>query len=124
MVGYLAVAAGGAIGASIRYGVTLAFGRAEAGAFPWHTFGVNVLGAFLLGLLMAVLPASDAGERWRLFLGVGVLGGFTTFSTFSYEALTAAQSGHGAVAAGYVLGSVVAALLGVALGHAFGRALV
>ena len=124
MGGFIAVAAGGAIGASLRYGISLLASRAESGAFPWHTFGVNVLGAFLLGLLMAVLPAGDAGERWRLFLGVGVLGGFTTFSTFSYEALSAAQTGNWPVAVAYVLGSMTAALLGAAAGHALGRALV
>ena len=85
MNGLIAVAAGGAIGASLRYVVTLAFARGGSTAFPWHTFGVNVIGAFALGLLMAVLPEGEAAEQWRLFIGVGLLGGFTTFSTFGVE---------------------------------------
>ncbi len=123
MNGWIGVAAGGAIGASLRYGATLLFARSESGAFPWHTLGVNVVGAFALGLLMALLPEGDAAEQWRLFLGVGVLGGFTTFSTFSFEALSLAQHGSWGPAAGYVLGSVGAALAGVAAGYALGRAL-
>ena len=140
MTGFLLVAAGGAVGASARYAVTLLM-RPANGAFPWHTLGVNVVGSFLLGLLMAllpegdagerlrlllgaVLPQSDAGERWRLLVGVGALGGFTTFSTFSVEALTLARGDQWLPAAGYVLGSVVLALAGAAAGYAAGRALV
>ena len=107
----------------MRYGATLLFGRSDAGAFPWHTLGVNAAGALLLGLLMAVLPDGDGAEAWRLFLGVGVLGGFTTFSTFSYETLSLAQHGAWASAVGYVLASVVLALSCVAAGYAIGRAL-
>ena len=124
MNGLIAVAAGGAIGASLRYVVTLAFARGGSTAFPWHTFGVNVIGAFALGLLMAVLPEGEAAEQWRLFIGVGLLGGFTTFSTFSYEAISLAQQGDWLTAAGYVLASVSAALIGAGVGHTIGRALV
>ena len=123
MTGFLLVAAGGAVGASARYAVTLLM-RPANGAFPWHTLGINVAGSFLLGLLTAVLPQSDAGERWRLLVGVGALGGFTTFSTFSVEALTLARGDQWLPAAGYVLGSVVLALAGAAAGYAAGRALV
>jgi len=122
MTGFLLVAAGGAVGASARYAVTLLL-RPTNGAFPWHTLGVNVVGSFLLGLLMALLPEGDAGERLRLLLGVGVLGGFTTFSAFSVDALTLAQQDQWLTAAAYVLGSVVAALAGAAAGYAAGRAL-
>ena len=90
MTGFLLVAAGGAVGASARYAATLLM-RPGSGTFPWYTLGVNVVGSFLLGLLMALLPEGDAGERLRLLLGVGVLGGFTTFSAFSVDALTLAQ---------------------------------
>ncbi len=122
MTGFLLVAAGGAVGASARHAVTLLM-RPANGAFPWHTLGVNVVGSFLLGLLMALLPEGDAGERLRLLLGVGVLGGFTTFSAFSVDALTLAQQDQWLTAAAYVLGSVVAALAGAAAGYAAGRAL-
>ena len=124
MNGLVAVAAGGAIGASLRYVVALALARAGSTAFPWHTFGVNVAGAFALGLLMAVLPEGETAEQWRLFIGVGVLGGFTTFSTFSQETLSLAQQGDGLTAAGYVLASVSAALIGAGAGYTIGRALV
>ena len=122
MTGFLLVAAGGAVGASARYAATLLM-RPGSGTFPWHTLGVNVVGSFLLGLLMALLPEGDAGERLRLLLGVGVLGGFTTFSAFSVDALTLAQQDQWLTAAAYVLGSVVAALAGAAAGYAAGRAL-
>ncbi len=122
MTGFLLVAAGGAVGASARYAVTLLTPPAN-GAFPWHTLGVNVAGSFLLGLLTAVLPQTDAGERWRLLVGVGALGGFTTFSTFSVEALTLARGDQWLPAAAYVLGSVALALAGAAAGYAAGRAL-
>lgn len=121
-MGFWLVAAGGAVGAVARYAVTLLV-RPEPGAFPWHTFGVNVAGSFLLGLLVALLPEGDAGERLRLLLGVGVLGGFTTYSAFSVDALTLAQQDQWLTAGAYVLGSVVAALAGVAAGYAAGRAL-
>jgi len=122
MTEFLLVAAGGAVGAVARYAVTLLM-RPVSGTFPWHTLGVNVAGSFLLGLLMALLPEGDAGERLRLLLGVGVLGGFTTFSAFSVDALTLAQQDQWLTAAAYVLGSVVAALAGAAAGYAAGRAL-
>lgn len=118
----LAVASGGAIGAALRYAVSL-WARPETGAFPWHTFGVNVAGSFLLGVIMALLPAGGPAEGWRLFLGVGILGGFTTFSTFSMETLALAQQGASAVAAGYAFGSLVAALTAATAGYAIGRAL-
>ena len=122
MTGFLLVAAGGAVGASVRYAVTLLTQPAD-GAFPWRTLGINVAGSFLLGLLMALLPEGDAGERLRLLLGVGALGGFTTFSAFSIEAITLARTGQWLPAAGYVLGSVALALAGAAAGYAAGRAL-
>jgi len=122
MTEFLLVAAGGAVGAVARYAVTLLM-RPVSGTFPWHTLGVNVAGSFLLGLLMALLPEGDAGERLRLLLGVGVLGGFTTFSAFSVDALTLAQQDQWLSAAAYVLGSVVAALAGATAGYAAGRAL-
>lgn len=118
----LVVAGGGAIGASLRYGVSLLM-RAETGTFPWHTFGVNVAGSFLLGLLVALLPSDAAAERWRLFLGVGVLGGFTTFSTMSMETVALTQGGAGGMAAGYAIGSMAAGLVAAAFGHVIGRAL-
>lgn len=88
------VAAGGAIGAGLRYTVGVAFVSRTGPGFPWHTFGINILGAFLLGLLMAASFASaPSGAAWRLFLAPGLLGGFTTFSTLSYESVALTQQG-------------------------------
>lgn len=123
MSGWVAVAGGGALGALLRYGVTVMTAGGDASGLPWHTLGVNVLGSFMLGLLMATLPAGVAGERWRLFAGVGVLGGFTTFSTFSVETVTLVQHGAVTTAAVYMLSSLVGAVLGAAAGYAMGRAL-
>lgn len=83
----LLVAAGGAVGAAARY---LAGGwmlRLLGGGWPWGTLAVNILGGLAMGVLVATLAARGGAdqERWRLLLGVGVLGGFTTFSAFSLE---------------------------------------
>jgi CrcB protein len=98
----LLVAAGGAVGAVARYGVSLAAARAFGAAFPWGTLLVNVIGCLLMGLLIAKAGENDT----RLLLGVGVLGGFTTFSAFSLETVRLMQSQAG-MALLYVLASVV-----------------
>lgn len=103
----LLVMAGGAIGAGLRY---LA-GRASAAAFgvdyPWGTLLVNLTGALLMGLLAGALARSGGSEETRLFLGVGILGGFTTFSAFSLEAASMIERGQIMVAGGYALLSVM-----------------
>lgn len=102
MNGVWPVMIGGALGAGARYGVGLALARP---GFPWATLAVNLLGGLLMGLLAARAPT----EGWRLFLGVGLLGGFTTFSAFSLDTLKLLQSGQTALALTYVLASVVGA---------------
>ncbi len=109
----LAVAAGGALGAWLRYQTgrlyVTALGPATAGAFPWATLTVNVLGSAAMGLLVGWLARHGAaGEPWRLLLGVGVLGGFTTFSSFALEFAGFAERGALGLAAGYVAVSLVA----------------
>lgn len=115
----LLVMAGGAAGAGARYLFGLAAADAMGLAFPWGTWGVNVIGGFLMGLLVALIP--DASSSWRLFLGVGLLGGFTTFSAFSLEMFDMIWRGEpvlaGAYAVSSVAGSVVALLIGVSLGR-------
>ncbi|MEK6542719.1 MAG: CrcB family protein [Pseudomonadota bacterium] len=127
MPNFFLVMAGGAIGAALRYGASRALsvtGPAPAlAAWPWATFGVNVIGALLMGALAAALTRHGAGEPWRLFAGVGVLGGFTTFSAFSLETFAMIDGGRWALAGGYAAASVIASLAALGLGMAMVRAL-
>ena len=94
----LAVVLGGAVGASARYGVTVAVGDRS---FPWAVLGINVLGSFLLGVLLA----SRASDLTRVALGAGLLGGFTTFSTFSVDAWSLLHADRPLAALAYVTAS-------------------
>ncbi|NCU19417.1 fluoride efflux transporter CrcB [Candidatus Falkowbacteria bacterium] len=114
------VAAGGALGASLRYVVNVAAGRVFGAGFPWGTVIVNVAGSFLMGVLVVVL-AHKGGTRYAPFLMTGVLGGFTTFSAFSLDALTIWERGQTGLAAAYVLGSVCLSLAGIVAGMAVAR---
>ncbi len=111
------VALGGVAGALLRWELSLAFPDAVAG-FPWTTFAVNVAGCFVL----ALLPAVTAVRRHELLpplLGTGLLGGFTTLSTYAVQARTLASSGHSDTAAVYVVGTFAAALLAVVVADRF-----
>jgi len=108
----LAVAAGGAVGASLRWLLAGTIQRAAGGSFPWGTFVVNALGSLALGFLFVYLiERSTIGELWRLAITVGLLGSFTTFSTYSLESIRLIQSGAFASAAANVLGQVFVCLL-------------
>lgn len=116
MFNFLLVALGGGLGAAGRYGVSLAM-PVRPGEWPWATFGVNVIGSLAIGILAGWLSTrGEAGEPWRLLLGVGVLGGFTTFSAYSLETLRMVERGEWTMAGVYVAGSVIAGLAAVALG--------
>ncbi len=116
MVNLLLVTLGGGLGAAGRFGVSLAL-PLRAGEWPWATFLVNVAGSLLIGLLAGWLATrGDAGEPWRLFMGVGVLGGFTTFSAYSLETMRMMERGDWVGASTYAIGSVIAGLAAVALG--------
>lgn len=117
MITALLVAVAGGIGVLARYGLSSV---AQGDAVLWVTLGINVAGSFLLGLL---LSAGWGGEASRTALGVGFLGGFTTYSTFSVQAVTAMESGRWAVAGAYVGGSLVLGLAAALAGFAAGRAL-
>lgn len=122
MLDVVLVALGGAIGASLRYLVGLTVGGRLQTPFPWHTFVVNVVGAFLLGVLMgAALDRGGIGPSWRLFLGTGVLGGFTTFSTLSFETVALMEQGLWLAGVGNILGSAVAGLACAVVGLVLGR---
>lgn len=113
------VMAGGAIGAALRYltGVALA-GR---GGFPFGTLAVNLIGALAMGVLAALVLRGVAGEAMRLFIGVGMLGGFTTFSAFSLESFEMIERGQFGMAAGYALISVTGSVAALALGYGLAR---
>jgi CrcB protein len=87
-----------------------------AAAFPWGTFAVNGLGSLLIGVVLGYLTAVEAGPGPRLFLVVGLLGGFTTFSTFSYEVVTLLQIGEWTRAGLYAIGSVILGVAAVLIG--------
>lgn len=111
------VMAGGAIGAALRYWVGRAAHALLGGGFPWGTLAVNLVGGLAMGLLAGWLSRFAAGgEAMRLLIGVGLLGGFTTFSAFSLETLQMIERGEAALAGGYVLASVLGAVAALYLG--------
>lgn len=113
----LAVGSGSFLGGAGRYLVSVAMKDISKG-FPWATFAVNLLGCFLIGLLWGVFGKNGTdGSNWALFLTVGFCGGFTTFSTFSKEAIIMLQTGHVWGFAAYVSMSVVVGVALVALGY-------
>ena len=118
------IAAGGATGSLARWGLTLLLPH-PAGAFPWATFVANVSGCGLIGVLMVCVIELWPPSRYvRPFLGVGVLGGFTTFSTYMLDARSLLVAGRPAVAGGYVFGSLAAGLAAVWTGVTVTRAAV
>lgn len=116
----LQVALGGAIGASGRYLTTVAVTRAVGHGFPLGTLVVNVIGSFAMGILVVVL-AQISGTRFAPFLMTGILGGFTTFSAFSLDAVALYERGQAGLAAGYVLASVILSLAALGLGLLWAR---
>ena len=108
-----AVAVGGAAGALARWGLTEAF-PSDTDAFPWATFAVNVVGSFLLALLPAV-AAVRRSRTLAVALGPGVLGGFTTLSAYSEQARALVDAGRLGVAGAYLLGTLAACLVAVAV---------
>ena len=122
LVASLNVAVGGAVGSVLRYHV----GRAvtnlagPANAFPWGTLAVNIVGSLAMGALVGWIArgslSAPAAENLRLLVGVGVLGGFTTFSAFSSEMVTLLHRGQAGMAAGYAAASLIAGAAAVIIG--------
>jgi CrcB protein len=122
---WLAVAVGGAMGSLARFWLAAAMTALTGPRFPWGTLLINVLGSFIIGLVAAVTMAPERVGMHpdvRIFLMVGICGGFTTFSAFSLQTLELLQSGAVWQAAGYIVGSVVFCLTAVWGGWMFGRA--
>ena len=127
LVASLSVAVGGAAGSVLRYHAGRVLGGFAApgpgvtgDAFPWGTLGVNIIGSLLMGALLGWLArgtlTEGGAESARLLIGVGLLGGFTTFSAFSAELVTMLHRGQGGMAAGYAAASLIAGMAAVIVG--------
>lgn len=115
------VMAGGAIGAGLRHLVGRAAVTTLGVGWPWGTLFVNIVGGFAMGLLAASVARIASGETWRLFFAVGILGGFTTFSAFSLDAVVMMERGAWGEMLTYVLISVVGSIAALSLGFSLAR---
>ena len=116
---YAWVALGGALGSMARFWMANAVAAATGPTFPWGTLGINIIGSFVIGLTYALTGPDgrfDVSSDARIFVMVGLCGGFTTFSSFSLQTLMLMQDGHMLRAGGYILGSVALCLCFVWLG--------
>jgi fluoride exporter len=119
---YLIVFLGGGLGAALRHGINLASARAFGTGFPYGTLLINITGSLVMGLAAAYFAfKGDASQHWRLFLTTGILGGYTTFSTFSLDAALLYERGEIGPAAIYVLASVALSIAGLFAGFALVR---
>ena len=121
MPNILLVMIGGAVGAGLRYEVGRLSLRIMGPAFPWGTLAVNLVGCLLMGVLAGVVIRHGANEPLHLLLGVGVLGGFTTFSAFSLEAVQMIERRAVGAAAAYVLASVALSIAALFAGFVLAR---
>lgn len=122
LLAFVAVGLGGALGSMLRYAVALWSVERIGPGFPWHTAAINVVGSFLIGVV-AVYTQSSVGlsPYMSAFAIVGILGGFTTFSTFSYDTVTLLADGVPSVALAYCAGSVVLGILAALAGMELAR---
>ena len=121
-MGFLIVFLGGGTGAALRHGFNLAFARLLGTAFPYATLWENVTGSLVMGLLVASFAfKSGIPQHWQLFLTTGILGGYTTFSTYSLDVALLYERGEPWLAALYALGSAILAIAGLLLGLALVR---
>jgi CrcB protein len=108
------VALGGAIGSMMRYGVGVCFQKYATSEFPWHTITVNILGSFVMGVLIELMAIQwNISQEWRAFVLVGILGGFTTFSAFSLDFALLWGKGNGSTAFLYLFLSVVGSIAAI-----------
>ncbi len=120
----MVVSIGGALGANARYWLSVVLAKWTGPRFPWATFTINITGSFAIGLLAVVLSHRWPHQLWRLFVVVGFLGGYTTFSSFVFESFTLWERGEKGLSLANSVGSVVAGVLAVVLGVALGKSLV
>jgi CrcB protein len=121
----LIIALGAAVGANLRYALSVWAAHRWGAAFPYGTLLINVSGSFAIGVVMVLLTVRFASsDSWRLLLVTGLLGGFTTFSTFSYDSYMLLSSGSWLAAALNILASVGMGLAGVGLGVGLARLIV
>ncbi|KQM71582.1 fluoride efflux transporter CrcB [Sphingomonas sp. Leaf20] len=118
----LYVMVGGAVGSGARYLTGRAMTALLGAGYPFGTLAVNLVGGLLMGVLVGVLARNAAPEGWRLLIGVGVLGGFTTFSSFSLDVVTMAERGAPGLALGYILVSVIGSIAALFAGLSAVRA--
>jgi len=119
----LIIALGGALGANARYWLGGAIQARLGSTFPWQTLIINVLGSLLIGVFMEISLREAWDPRWRLFIAIGVLGGFTTYSTFAYESLHMLSDRSYDWGMFYILGSPVLCVAGAWLGKVAARAM-
>jgi CrcB protein len=117
MMGYLVVFLGAGVGGVLRHAMNIWVARVAGTHFPMHTFVINITGSMIMGMVTGwFIFKTDPGSHLRLFLATGILGGYTTFSTFSLDAVLLWQRHEHLLAAYYVGGSVVLSLLGLVAG--------
>lgn len=122
MLNTFLVMAGGALGSAARYHLGRLCTHLFGTAWPWGTLAANISGGLIMGLFVGWLAArAQGGEMLRLFFAVGILGGFTTFSSFSLETMLMIERGEIASATAYIAASVAASVGALALGLAFMR---
>ena len=123
---YLWIGLGGFLGANARYALGVWIASRVGSAFPWGTLVINVMGSLAIGIILVLLTERFVADpAWRLFLVVGFLGGYTTFSSYTFEALALMEAGEWLSAAWYVLGSnglgLATAYLGMVLARSLDR---
>jgi CrcB protein len=122
VAGVFLVASGGAIGSVTRYLVGGWFARRFGSAFPYGTYVINVTASFIIGFFLALAQMrAGIGPNWRLFVAVGFVGGYSTFSTFEYESVRLLQDGEMLYGMLYLIGSVVTGVASAVAGIALGR---
>lgn len=117
------VMVGGALGAGGRYLAGRWVSAIAGGGYPWGTLSVNLVGGLLMGVLVGATAKMATNDPVRLFLAVGVLGGFTTFSAFSLDVVTMIERGSWAAAIGYALASVTGSVVALVMGMMMARGL-